>query len=84
MNKNNLAFGKENFILLAIAIGTIIIGFILMSGGKTTEESGFDPSIFSQRRIVIAPIVTMAGFIMVIWAILKKSKDKEIQNETKN
>lgn len=79
MNKNNFAFGKENFILLAISIGIIIIGFLLMSGGKTTEETGFDPSIFNTRRIVIAPIVTMAGFFMVVWAILKKSKSKEAE-----
>ena len=74
MDKNEYAFGKENFILLIASIVIIVIGFLLMSGGKTTEETGFDPSIFSQRRIVIAPIVTMAGFILVIYAILKKSK----------
>ena len=74
MNKNEYAFGKENFILLIASIVIIIIGFLLMSGGKTTEETGFDPSIFSQRRIVVAPIVTMAGFMLVIYAILKKSK----------
>jgi len=74
MDKKEYAFGKENFIFLIVAIVIIIIGFLLMSGGKTTEETGFDPSIFSQRRIVIAPIVTMAGFALVIYAILKKSK----------
>ena len=74
MDKKEYAFGKENFVILIASIIIIIIGFILMSGGKTTEEAGFDPSIFSQRRIVVAPIVTMAGFILVIYAILKKSK----------
>lgn len=76
MDKKNFAFGKENFIWLAIAVAVIILGFILMSGGKTTEETGFDPSIFNKQRIVVAPIVTMAGFLMVIWAILKKNKDQ--------
>lgn len=74
MNKKNFVFGKENFILLAISIVIIIIGFWLMSGGKSTEELGFDPSIFNTRQIVIAPIVTMIGFLMVIVAILKKPK----------
>jgi len=77
MDKKNFVFGKENFIMLAISIGIIIIGFWLMSGGKTTEETGFDPSIFSARRIVIAPIVTMIGFASVIFAILKKPKNVE-------
>ncbi|MDR3061076.1 MAG: DUF3098 domain-containing protein [Dysgonamonadaceae bacterium] len=82
MDKKKFAFGKENFILLGVSILIIIIGFVLMSGGKTTEETGFDPSIFNTRRIVIAPIVTMAGFFLVIWAILKKPKDTE--NDEKN
>ena len=76
MNKKNFVFGKENFILLAVSAVIIIVGFWLMSGGKTTEETGFDPSIFNTRRIVIAPIITMIGFLMVIVAILRKPKDK--------
>jgi len=77
MDKRKFVFGKENFIILAIAIVIIIVGFWLMSGGKTTEETGFDPRIFSARRIVIAPIVTMIGFASVIVAILKKPKNVE-------
>jgi len=77
MDKKKFVFGKENFIMLAVAVVIIIFGFWLMSGGKTTEETGFDPSIFSARRIVIAPIVTMIGFVSVIFAILKKPKNVE-------
>ena len=76
MNKEYFAFGKENFIWLAISVAIIIFGFILMSGGKTMEETGFDPRIFDTRRIVIAPIVTLSGFILIIYAIFKKSKVK--------
>jgi uncharacterized membrane protein len=77
MDKRNYVFGKENFIILAISVLIIIIGFWLMSGGKTTEETGFDPTIFSTRRIVIAPIVTMIGFALVVAAIFKKPKKVE-------
>jgi uncharacterized membrane protein len=77
MNKKNFVFGKENFIILAVSIVIIIVGFWLMSGARTTEETGFDPRIFDTRRIVISPIVTMTGFFLVIWAILKKPKDAE-------
>jgi uncharacterized membrane protein len=79
MDKKKFVFGKENFLILAASVLIIIIGFWLMSGAKTTEETGFDPRIFDTRRIVIAPIVTMIGFLMVIWAILKKPKDEETQ-----
>ena len=75
MDKKQFAFGKENFIWLAISVIIIIIGFILVSGGKTTEETGFDPSIFNARRLLVAPVVIMSGFGLVIYAILKKSKE---------
>ncbi len=74
MDNKQFAFGKENFILLAISVIIIIIGFCLMSGGATTEETGFNPAIFNKQRVVIAPIITISGFILVVVAILKKSK----------
>ena len=77
MDNKKFVFGKVNFIILAISIVIIIFGFWLMSGGKTTEETGFDPSIFNARRIIIAPIVTMIGFVSVVVAILKKPDNLE-------
>ncbi|MDR1122208.1 MAG: DUF3098 domain-containing protein [Dysgonamonadaceae bacterium] len=72
--KNDFALGKGNFILMAIAMVIVIIGFCLMLGGATTEETGFNPDIFSKRRIVIAPAITTIGFILVAVAIIKKNK----------
>ncbi|MDR0546747.1 MAG: DUF3098 domain-containing protein [Dysgonamonadaceae bacterium] len=74
MENKQLTFGKENFILLAVSIAIIVIGFILVSGGKTTEETGFDPRIFDARRLFVAPVVIMTGFGLIIYAILKKPK----------
>ena len=73
MDNKNFALSKNNFILLAISIAIIVIGFCLMTGSATTEEFGFNPAIFSTRRIVIAPLVAMSGFILVVVAILYKS-----------
>ena len=79
MNKRNLAFGKTNFILLAIGVAVVIIGFIHISGG-TTNENLFDPDIFSARHIKVAPIVTFIGFISIIGAILYQPKEtKEVE-----
>jgi hypothetical protein len=75
MDKKQFTFGKENFILLAVSLLIIIIGFLLVSGGKTTEETGFDPSIFNARRLLVAPVVLVIGFGSVIYAILKKPKE---------
>lgn len=74
MDKKNLAFDKTNFILLAVGVAIIVLGFILMSGGETTEQH-FDPTIFSVRRIVVAPIVCVIGFVSIIFAIMHKPKD---------
>ena len=80
MDNKNFALSKNNFILLAVAIVIIVVGFCLMAGGATTEEFGFNPAIFSTRRIVIAPIVAMLGFVLVVVAILKKAKDDKKQS----
>lgn len=71
MDKRKLAFDKKNFILLAIGMVVIIIGFLLMSGLGSTETT-FEPDIFSTRRIVVAPVVCFWGFIFMIYGILCK------------
>ena len=76
MAKRDFAFGKENFILIAVAVAVIIVGFMLMSGSGDTTS--FNPEIFSTRRIVVAPVVTVIGFGLMIVGILKNSKGKEI------
>ncbi|WP_455627660.1 DUF3098 domain-containing protein [Parabacteroides chinchillae] len=75
MAKRDFAFGKENFILIAIAIVFIVVGFMLMSGGGSADGVSFNPEIFSTRRIVVAPVVTVLGFVIMIFGILKKSKE---------
>ena len=70
--KINFALGRENYKLLAIGFVIIIIGFFLMLGGKSDSPDKFSEDIFSFRRITLAPIVVLAGFIFEIWAIMKK------------
>ncbi len=71
----DLAFGKENYILMITGIVFIIVGFILMSGGKVEDPTAFNPEIFSFRRITLAPVVVTIGFIIEVVAIVKKSKE---------
>lgn len=75
MDKSKFAFGKRNYILLAIGVIAIVIGFILM-GGPGSTETHFEPDIFSFRRIKLAPTICFAGFISVISAIMYKSNRK--------
>jgi uncharacterized membrane protein len=71
----DFAFGKENFILIAAAAVLIIAGFALMSGGGSPDGESFNHEIFSVRRIVVAPAVTVLGFALVAVGILIKPKD---------
>ena len=76
----NLAFGKINYILLIAGVIIVLIGFVLMAGKGTTEEA-FNPEIFSNLRIGVAPVVILAGFIFIIVAILFKGKNKKSDAE---
>ena len=71
----DFAFGRENYKWMLIGIVIIFLGFILMSGGGSKDPNVFNPDIFSFRRITLAPIVVMIGFLVEIYAILKKSKE---------
>ena len=75
MDKKNVAFDKTNFILLGIGMVVIIIGFLLMTGSGSNETM-FQPDIFSVRRIKVAPVVCFLGFIFMIYGILRKPTDK--------
>jgi len=69
------AFGKENYRLLLIGLVVILIGFLLMIGGGSDDPNVFSEDIFSFRRMTLAPILVLAGYIIEIYAIMKKSKD---------
>ncbi|SEN13151.1 Protein of unknown function [Prevotella sp. ne3005] len=75
MDKRNFAFDKVNFILLAVSMVVVVIGFLLMVG-PNSSETAFEPDIFSVRRIKVAPVVCLAGFVMMIYAVVRKPKDK--------
>ena len=81
MDKRNFAFGRMNFILLAVGMVIVIIGFILMGGGGSSE-SAYNPDIFSARRIKVAPLVCLFGFVSMIYAVVRKPKDA-VQKEEK-
>ena len=77
MNRQNYAFDRTNFILLAVCAAVVIIGFILMSGGSTSDTE-FNPDIFSAMRIKVAPVVCFLGFVSIIYAVVRKPKDNEV------
>lgn len=76
MDKRNFAFGKMNFILLAIGMIIVITGFILMAGPGSTETT-FNPDIFSAQRIKVAPLMCLFGFLFIVYGILHHPKSEQ-------
>ena len=85
MEKKDFAFGRLNYILLAVCMLVVVIGFMLMAGDSSTTEA-YNPDIFSVRRIKVAPVVCLLGFVGMIVAVVYRpnkgrSKMGEISNE---
>ncbi len=80
MDKKKFAFTKTNYILTAVGMVIIIIGLLLMLGPNCTNDH-FEPDIFSPRRIKVAPIVTLIGFVTIIGAIAYKPRADKADKE---
>ena len=68
-NKNRLAFGKKNYILMLVGIALITVGFIIMTMDDEQYGLGF-------LGITLGPIIVMAGFVVEFFAILIKDKNE--------
>ena len=69
------AFGKENYILMLVGVGFVLLGFILMSGGGSKDPNVFNEEMFDFRRLTLSPILILIGFGIGIVAIMKRPKD---------
>lgn len=76
MDRKDFAFDKVNFILLAVGMIVVVVGFVLMAGAGSTDEA-YNPDIFSVQRTKVAPVVCLVGFLSMIVAIMKKPKDED-------
>lgn len=76
--ERNRPFSRLNFWMMGGCLILIVLGFLLMSGGGSSVENGFNPEIFSTRRIVVGPLLSFLGFLLMAFAIIynpaKKSK----------
>ena len=73
LEKRDFAFDKVNYILLAVGMAVVVVGFMLMSGDGSTEHA-YNPDIFSARRIKVAPLVCLAGFVSMIYAVVRRPR----------
>jgi DMSO/TMAO reductase YedYZ molybdopterin-dependent catalytic subunit len=76
--KDELAFGKENYRLFALAAIVVTIGYLLMVGGGSEDPNVFNyDELFSFRRITLAPIIVLLGFGIGFYGILKRPKNEQ-------
>lgn len=75
-------FRKVNYILMIVGVVILALGYILLIGGGSENPEVFNPEIFNVRRLRVAPLLMVIGFIIEIFAIMyhpkaKKNEDKE-------
>jgi hypothetical protein len=70
--KNKLLFGNRNYKFMILGLIFIAVGFILMSGGGSDDPNVFNEEIYNFRRIRLAPMLVLTGFIIEVYAILTK------------
>jgi len=74
MAEKDYLFNKRRYRFLILSIFTIGIGFVLMSGGESTNPDIFNNEIYNFRRIRLAPLIVVLGFVLCIFSILYKDK----------
>lgn len=73
--KSTFLFDKTNYYIMFAGLALILLGFVLMAGGKSPDPNVFNKEeIYSFRRITLAPILIIAGFVVEIVAIMRKPK----------
>ena len=75
--KFEFALAKENYVLMAIGFAIVILGFVLMIGGRAEDPNVFSKDIYGFQRITLAPMLVLAGFVFEIYAIMKKPRQKK-------
>ena len=63
--------------MMLVGLALMVLGYILMTGGGSSDPQVFNYAMFDFRRLVLAPVSIVAGIIVVIVAILRKPKQGE-------
>ncbi len=73
--RSGFAFGRTNYILMAAGLIVLALGYMLLCGGGSDDPNQFNPAMFDNRRLYLAPILIVVGFIIEIAAIMYKKRD---------
>ncbi|MCE1167319.1 MAG: DUF3098 domain-containing protein [Sphingobacteriia bacterium] len=73
-SQDQFVFGSFNYKLLFVTLALIVLGFLLMIGGGSDDPKVFNEEIFGFTRMTLSPILILAGFVLGIFAIMKRPK----------
>ena len=62
---------------MIIGVVVLLLGYILLIGGGSSDPDEFNYALFNARRLVIAPILIVGGLVIEVYAIMKKPKAKQ-------
>ncbi|MGM9791222.1 MAG: DUF3098 domain-containing protein [Candidatus Cryptobacteroides sp.] len=68
---------RKGLILMLVGLALMVLGYILMTGGGSSDPQVFNYAMFDFRRLVLAPVSIVAGIIVIIVAIIRKPKEGE-------
>lgn len=73
--RDEFIFDRQNFIWMGAGLALVLLGLLAMAGGAMPDPNTWDPDIiYSFRRITLAPILMVAGFVVIIFGIFKKTQ----------
>lgn len=70
-----LAIGKKDLVLMLIGLALMLLGYVLMAGGGVKDPQVFNYSMFNFQRLVLSPLLIVAGIVLIALSIIKKEKD---------
>ena len=73
----NFSMPSKNVLLIGIGLLVMVLGFVLMLGGGSSDPEVFNPEMFNARRLVVAPVVICIGIGVIIWGIMRKPRGEE-------
>lgn len=74
MKEEKFLFQRENYILFGVGLAFIILGFILMTGGGSDDPQIYNEELFNSQRIILSPLLIVVGFVIEVFAILRRPK----------
>lgn len=75
VDSSAFAFDKANYKWLLLCLGFLLLGFILMIGGGSDDPDVFNEGMFNFQRLTLSPILLFVGYLIGIYAIMKKPKE---------